>query len=143
MAIVEEIAEWVQSAKIEDIPPEVIELAQAQKRSVIAAVYASLGDSASQRVLDAVKGWSSPGKVPMAGTDLSVSAEDALYAATVLSIAQDYDDYLCFAHTGHSAVLVPAIVGYESGSSGIEQLVAQVIANEIAGRLGGACLIGR
>ena len=143
MAIVEEIAEWVQSAKIEDIPPEVIELAQAQKRSVIAAVYASLGDSASQRILDAVKGWSSPGKVPMAGTDLSVSAEDALYAAAVLSIAQDYDDYLCFAHTGHSAVLVPAIVGYESGSSGIEQLVAQVIANEIAGRLGGACLIGR
>ena len=143
VAIVEQIAEWIQSVKIEEIPPKVIELAQAQKRSVIAAVYASLGDSASQRVLDAVKGWSSPGKIPMAGTDLSVRAEDALYAATALSIAQDYDDYLCFAHTGHSAVLVPAIVGYENGSSGIEQLVAQVIANEVAGRLGGACLIGR
>ena len=143
MAIIEEMAEWVQSVKIEDISPDVIELAQAQKRSVIAAVYASLGDSASQRVLDAVKGWSTPGNVPMAGTGLSVRAEDALYAAAVLSIAQDYDDYLCFAHTGHSAVLVPAIVGYENGSAGIEQLIAQVIANEIAGRLGGACLIGQ
>ncbi len=143
MAIVEEMAQWIQSVKIEDIPPDVIELAQAQKRSVVAAIYASLGDSASQRVLAAVKEWSAPGNVPMAGTDLSVRAEDALYAATVLSIAQDYDDYLCFAHTGHSAVLVPAIVGYESGSTGIEQLITQVIANEIAGRLGGTCLIGR
>ncbi|MHB8262149.1 MAG: MmgE/PrpD family protein [Acidimicrobiales bacterium] len=140
---IEEMADWIQSVSAEDMPADVIELAQAQRRSVLAAVFASLGDESALRVLEAVRKWASPGNVPLVGTGELVRTEDALYGAAALSIALDFDDYLCFAHTGHSAVLVPLMVACETGSTGNDQLVAQVIVNELAGRLGGACLIGR
>jgi 2-methylcitrate dehydratase PrpD len=45
-------------------------------------------------------------------------------------------------HTGHSAVWVAYLVGLETGASGEEILAAQVAANEVAGRLGAACILG-
>ena len=102
--------------------------------------------AAATRVLDAVGGWAAPGPAPLVGRSggagRTVAVEDAVYAATALSVALDFDDYVSFGHTGHSSVLVPALLAAETGSSGADQLVAQVVANEVEARLGGACLIG-
>lgn len=60
----------------------------------------------------------------------------AIFANSALSMALDYDDYLFGGHTGHSAVLVTLALAEKVGCSGKDFLVAQVLANEIEGRVG-------
>lgn len=124
---VQRLAEWGSSLLIDDIPAGVLDLARAQRRSVLGGVAASAEDGACRRVL--------------AGLSAD-RPDDALYAAAVRSIALDFDDYLCFGHTGHSSVLVPLALAEEASPSGADLLVAQIAASEIEARLGGACLIG-
>jgi 2-methylcitrate dehydratase PrpD len=57
-------------------------------------------------------------------------------------MALDYDDYLFAGHTGHSAVLVSLAMTESLGLSGRDWLLAQVIANEIEGRVGASVLLG-
>jgi 2-methylcitrate dehydratase PrpD len=139
---VETLASWATRLSVADVPPRVRERCAAQRASVLAAVGASLDDEATRRVITAVSAWAGDGPAPLVGTSRRVGVEDALFAAAAASVALDFDDYLCFAHTGHSAVLVPLLLACETASTADDQLVAQVIANEIEARLGGACLIG-
>src|SRR6266566_4810844 len=81
-------------------------------------------------------------RAPMPPADKRVGVDDALYALTALSMALDFDDYVSFGHTGHSGVLVPLLLAADTGASGPDQLLGQVVANEVEARLGGACLIG-
>lgn len=136
------IAGWAADLALVDIPESVLELSRAQRRSVVAAMAASTNDGAARRVLAGHETWAADGPIAIPGLARPVRVDDALYAASVLSIALDFDDYSCFAHTGHSAVLVPMLLAAETGSDGTEQLVAQVIAHEVEARLGGACLLG-
>ncbi len=138
MSIVESVCAWAASLRLGDVPASVREACRDQRRSVMASIAASAHDETSQRVLRAVGGWAADGDVALPTTARRVRADDALYAATSLSMAQDFDDYLCFGHSGHSAVLVPMLLGGPPE----RQLLAQVAANEIEARLGGACLLG-
>src|SRR5437763_3281772 len=99
MAIVEGIAAWAASLSRADVPDNVVALCRAQRRSVFGALAASSGNGAARRVLDAVSAWGG----------------DPLYAATAPSIALDFDDYVSFGHTGHTSVLVPLLLGTETG----------------------------
>lgn len=136
------LAGWAAGLRLADVPDTVVDLCRAQRRSVLAAMPAAVGDAASQRVLAAVERWAGDGPVAVPGLQRSVAVDDGLYAALVTSIALDFDDYVCFAHAGHSSVLVPALLAAGTGASGAEQLAAQVAANELEARLGGACLLG-
>ena len=142
MTIVEEVAAWAAELQLDTVPDEVLALSRAQRSAVLGGVAASASDGAAGRVVAAVGAWAGDGPAPLPGTGRTVPVEDAVYAATALSVALDFDDYVSFGHTGHSSVLVPVLLAAETGSSGREQLVAQVIANEVEARLGGACLIG-
>ncbi|HZD66276.1 MAG TPA: MmgE/PrpD family protein [Acidimicrobiales bacterium] len=142
MTTVEALAGWATGLRLEDVPVDVVSLCRSQRASVIGGIAASADDAASRRILDGLAGWARSGPAPLLGGDASVAVEDAIYAATALSIALDFDDYMTFAHTGHSAVLVPALLAAETGSAGRRQLVAQVVVNEVEARLAGACLIG-
>src|SRR5256714_5254713 len=62
-----------------------------------------------------------------------------LFANAAASIAHDWDDYLYMGHTGHSSVWAARAFARDDGE---RALVAQVAANEVAGRLGAALLIG-
>ncbi len=93
-------------------------------------------------MLSAVEGWGHDGPVALVGTERRVSVDDAIYGAAALSMALDFDDYVCFGHTGHSGVLVSLLLAASTSSPAAEQLVAQTIANEVEARLGGACLVG-
>lgn len=131
MTTVQAIAKWASTLTLSDIPSGVIDLCRAQRRSVFGAIAASSKDAATRRV--------AKGALSFAGQNNTTST---LYCAVAASIALDFDDYAAFGHTGHSAVLVPIVVGAAAGASGVEQLVAQTVSNEVAARLGGACLIG-
>lgn len=142
MTTVEAIAAWSAELRADDVPSHIFDLCRAQRRSVLGAMAASTYDEAAARIATAVGGWAADGPVPLVGSGRLVRAEDALFHAAALSIALDFDDYVWFGHTGHSAVLAPMLLAAETGASGQEQLVAQVIASEVEARLGGACLIG-
>jgi 2-methylcitrate dehydratase PrpD len=61
-----------------------------------------------------------------------------VFAGAAASMAHDWDDYLYMGHTGHSSVWAARAFAPDDERA----LVAQVAANEVAGRLGAALLIG-
>ncbi len=119
---VEQIATWCAELRAENIPARIVELSGAQTLAVHAGVAASADDDAAARICEAI--------------------DDPLYQGAVRSMALDFDDYLSFGHTGHSAVLVADIIGDEAGADDATRLCAQTVANEVGARLGGACLVG-
>lgn len=120
MAICEEIGSWAAGLGAEDLPASVRERARLQADSIAAGRAA--GEEAAA-ALAAIAGEGPVGEV---------------YRSAAASIAHDWDDYLFMGHTGHSAV--PAAAAFAPDPE--RATVAQVAANEVAGRLGAALFIG-
>jgi 2-methylcitrate dehydratase PrpD len=120
MTICEEITEWTAGLHVEDLPAIVRKRAELQAKCIAAAREA--GEAAA---------------VPFA----SVAPDGPVgevYRSAAASIAHDWDDYLFMGHTGHSAVPTAAAFAGDPELA----LVAQVAANEVAGRLGAALFLG-
>ena len=120
MTICEEIAEWAVGLQPGDLPDSVRERAEMQALCIAAGRAA--GEEAA---------------APFA----AVAPEGAVgevYRSAAASIAHDWDDYLFMGHTGHSAV--PAAAAFSPDTE--RALLAQVAANEVAGRLGAALFLG-
>jgi 2-methylcitrate dehydratase PrpD len=120
VTICEEIGSWAAGLRAEDLPASVRERAELQAVSIAA------GRAAGEEAAAAVAALPEEGPV----------AE--VYRSAAASIAHDWDDYLFMGHTGHSAV--PAAAIFAPGPE--RAMVAQVAANEVAGRLGAALFIG-
>jgi 2-methylcitrate dehydratase PrpD len=145
-----ELASFVADLRYEDIPERVVRLAKRQVLGLLGAIFAGAKTGAVQAVARAL-GRAGPAvgsndlasaratAIPLRGR---TTLEDAAYLNASASIAHDLDDYLVFGHTGHSAVVAPLAVGEALGASGRDVIAAIVAANELGGRLGGACLIG-
>lgn len=120
MTICERIAEWAVGLSPEDLPASVRERAELQAMCVAA------GRAAGEE----------------AAASFAAAAPDGpvgeVYRSAVASIAHDWDDYLFMGHTGHSAV--PAAAAFAPDPE--RALLAQVAANEVAGRLGAALFLG-
>jgi 2-methylcitrate dehydratase PrpD len=119
--ICERIGSWAASLTEAEIPHSVRERCVLQAASIAAATRAGEREA-----------------TPFAG----VAGEGPLgevFAGAAASIAHDWDDYLYMGHTGHSAVL--AARAFSPGDPS-RALVAQVAANEVAGRLGLALFLG-
>lgn len=140
MAITGEIARWLTELKREDIPDRVIAKAKLQLLNVLASLHAGYHTEEGQTVLRSLEGGSGPVRAIPSGR--AMHHLDALCADACLSMVLDYDDYLFLGHTGHSAVNVPLALGELLSSTASEILVAQVIANEVAGRMGAAVALG-
>jgi 2-methylcitrate dehydratase PrpD len=143
MGIAYEIANWLTELKREDIPDRVIAKAKLQLLNVLASLHAGYHTEEGQAVLRSLEGTgSSGGPVRAVPSGRAMHHLDALCADACLSMVLDYDDYLFLGHTGHSAVNVPLALGELLGSPASEVLTAQVIANEVAGRMGAAVALG-
>jgi MmgE/PrpD N-terminal domain len=120
VTICQEIGGWAAGLKSGELPASVRGRAELQAKSVAAGRAA--GESAA---------------APFA----AVAPEGPVgevYRSAAASIAHDWDDYLFMGHTGHSAV--PAAAAFASDPE--RALLAQVAANEVAGRLGAALFLG-
>ena len=136
------VARWASTLEAGDVPDDVLERCRAQRRSMVAAIAAGRRDPAADRIAGVVAAAGGPGPAPLVGSGARGRVEDAIRVAAAYAIAHDYDDYGAFAHPGHSAVLVPLLLACETGTDGAAQLVAQVVANEVACRFGGVALLG-
>jgi 2-methylcitrate dehydratase PrpD len=120
VTICEQIAEWATGLEPGDLPETVRERARLQALSIAA------GRAAGERAA-----------APLAAVATDGPAGE-VYRSAAASIAHDWDDYLFMGHTGHSAV--PAAAAFAGDPE--RSLVAQVAANEVAGRLGAALFLG-
>lgn len=139
------LGDFAAGLHLEDVPERVLRKARHQTMAILGALYAGQSSPDAMAVRTVVAGRAVPhGRVPIVpGRDLrAASAEDSLLAASAATMAHDFDDYVFAGHTGHTAVLVPLLLGAELGSDGREALTAQVIANEVAARIGAAVAIG-
>ncbi|MCA9774510.1 MAG: MmgE/PrpD family protein, partial [Myxococcales bacterium] len=136
------LAEWAAALRWEDLPPDVIEEAKSQIFSVLGALYAGIEDPAASKVGRAVVKRGEPGRATIFPGAVATSATAAVYAHAARTMALDFDDYLFCGHTGHSAVLVPMAIAEAEGRDGRAWILAQILANEIEGRLGAAALVG-
>ncbi len=140
MSIAAEMAQWLTGLRREDIPDRVMEQAKHQMLNVLASIHAGYHTAEGKAVLESVAG--SNGNVTALPTGMPIHHLDALFVDAALSMTLDYDDYLFLGHTGHSAVGVALTLGEYLGSSPEEILIAQLIANEVEGRLGAAVVLG-
>jgi 2-methylcitrate dehydratase PrpD len=120
VTICEAIGEWAAGLRVGDLPQSVRERAQLQAMSIAAGRAAGEGAAA-----------------PFAAVAPDGPAGE-VYRSAAASIAHDWDDYLFMGHTGHSAV--PAAAAFADDPE--RRLIAQVAANEVAGRLGAALFLG-
>jgi hypothetical protein len=120
MTICEQVAEWVVGLRAENLPASVRERAELQSLCIAAGRVA--GEEAA---------------APFA-TVAPDGPVGEIYRSAAASIAHDWDDYLFMGHTGHSAV--PAAAAFTADPE--RALLAQVAANEVAGRLGAALFLG-
>jgi 2-methylcitrate dehydratase PrpD len=136
------IAEWVAQAQFEDVPRRVVEECKNQILSVIASVHAGHFSEAGRTVSRTVKEWPGGKEATLMPSGERTSVHHAIFGNTALSMALDYDDYLFAGHTGHSAVLTTLAVAENIGVSGKDFLLAQTLANEVAGRVGASVVVG-
>lgn len=120
MTICGEIGNWATGLRFEDLPASVRERAELQSLCVAA------GRAAGEEAAAPFAAVAPEGPV------------GEVYRSAAASIAHDWDDYLFMGHTGHSAV--PAATAFTTEPERV--LLAQVAANEVAGRLGAALFLG-
>lgn len=136
------VAEWAAGLRDGDLPPSVVERARLQTASVLAAVFAGARSSLGGRIRQAAHRWGGPAEASILPTGPRAPIHTACYVNAASSVAHDFDDYLFAGHTGHSSVLGALAWGEATGASGRDVLTAQVIGNELGGRLGAAMLFG-
>jgi 2-methylcitrate dehydratase PrpD len=137
-----DICTWVARTGFGNLPPRVVEEAKSQLLSVLAAVHAGADTDSAAAVARAVARWPATAETTSIPDGRRTSLGNALYVNAARSMALDYDDYLFAGHTGHSAVLASLAVAEQRGLGGRDVLTAQVLANEVEGRIGAAVLLG-
>lgn len=140
--ITERLAEWAVALRFEDLPGSVVERARLQAASVLGGVFAGARSDLGARLRQAAARWGRGEDASIIPTGPRVPLHAACYVNAAASVAFDYDDYLFAGHTGHSSVLGALAFGEAAGASGRDVLAAQVVGNEVGGRLGAAMLLG-
>jgi 2-methylcitrate dehydratase PrpD len=136
------LAEWAATLRYEDVPARVHDRSKAQILSVLGAIHAGRHSEAAVTAHDVARTWGSGREASVFMTGERLPRHSAVFANACASVSFDFDDYVCFGHTGHSAVCAAFAYGELEGASGRDVLAAIAVANEVGGRLGGALLLG-
>ncbi len=134
--IVPRIAAWAAGCTPGGVPRRVADEAKNQILGMIAAVHAGHFSDAGRLVSRAVKEWAGGKEATLVPSGERTGLHAAIAGNAGLALALEYDDYLFGAQTGASAVLATLAMAEKVGAGGPEFLLAQVLANEVGGRLG-------
>ncbi len=128
-------ASWLCEVTLDDVPSDVLELARAQRTDVFAAALAGKTTAAGSAIARSVDAWGG-GRHPVSLLGSKRSMLGAAYELSALAGVLEYDHWIFGGHTGQAAVASCFGLGLELGTGGRDILLAQVIANEVGGRLG-------
>jgi 2-methylcitrate dehydratase PrpD len=126
--------------RADQVPASVRRRLRLQVASVLAATFSASADAGAE----AITRWArrTPGPHPLLATGDKVARIEALIASSARSCALDFDDYCLVGHTGHSAVVVPLVLGAAADLSWSDLELAQTAAVELGARLGLATFLG-
>ena len=134
----ETAAEWAASTTYADIPKPVLEVARLQIANMFAAALAGSRSAAGRKARAGLSRTWVKGPCTVIPHGDNVSVFDAVYLHAAYSNALELDDFLYRGHLGQAVVFVPLALAEAFGYDGKQVLTAQVVANEVAGRLGAA-----
>ncbi len=141
-----DLADWVAAVKFDDIPERVLKLLKAQVLNIFAAAIAGRTTEASRILSETLLPDSHEPLATVWADGVTAGGETAFLLNSGHVCALDYDDYLLAGHTGVSAVPLAAWLTEADADArrrtGREWLVAQVVANEVEGRLGAVAAVG-
>jgi 2-methylcitrate dehydratase PrpD len=135
-------AAWVCGLHAADVPHDVMDLARAQRVNIVASIFAGGRTSVGRMIAAALDRAGDTGPIVSLPNGARRSLLGAVYEHAALGSAIELDDFVFGGHTGQAAVGVPLALGQALGTSGEELLLAQIAANEVAGRLGVAMTTG-
>ncbi|MEW6776879.1 MAG: MmgE/PrpD family protein [Bdellovibrionota bacterium] len=141
-SVTERLADWICSVRAADVPARVLEKARYQTLNVIASLHAGADTEPGKAVRNTVAKWKKTGPCTVIPTGEKMALHEAVLVNAAYAMALDYDDYVYMGHTGHSAVLGSWAICEEEKLPTRDLLLAQVIANEIGGRVGASCVLG-
>ena len=140
-AHLEGAATWICGLSLGEVPSDVLELARAQRIDVFASAAAGRTTRAGRAIARSVDRWGAGRHaVPVLPSPRSMLG--AAYELAALAGVLEYDHWIFGGHTGQAAVSSALAVGLELGSDGKQILLAQIIANEVGGRLGALMTTG-
>jgi 2-methylcitrate dehydratase PrpD len=134
----EEAASWGAAFRIDDAPREVVMLSRLQVVNTLAAIMAGARSAAGRAAFTSARSFSTSGPCILIPHGTSASLWDALFLHAVYSNALELDDFHYHGHLAPATVGVPLALGAALGASSNDQLRAQIVANELGGRLGWA-----
>ena len=135
---VETAAEWAVGFQLASAPADVVELSKVQIANMLAAMLAGSASAAGACVWRTLNRHATPGPCTTIPHGDRIGLWDALFLHASYANALELDDFHFRGHLGPAAVVVPITLGEALGASGAEALRAQIIANELGGRLGWA-----
>jgi len=131
-------AAWASTFHLASAPPDVIALSKWQIANILAAILAGSRAASGQKVRRALRGTQGPGPCTLIPHGERVALLDALYVHAVYANTLELDDFHYRGHLGPAVVVVPLTLAEALGRDGAAVLRAQIVANEVAGRLGWA-----
>ena len=134
----EAAAAWAASFRLDQAPRDVLELSTWQIANTLAAILAGSRSSAGQKLWQATRRTLRDGPSTAIPHGLKIPLWDALYLHVAYANALELDDFHYRGHMAQAAVVVPLAMAELLGSDGATVLRAQIVANELAGRLGWA-----
>ncbi len=142
----QELANWVAAVKFDDIPERVLKLLKAQVLNIFAAAIAGRTTEGARIVSETLLLDTHEPLATVWADGARVGGETAFLLNASHVCALDYDDYLLAGHTGVSAVPLAAWLTEADPDAnrrtGRDWLLAQVIANEVEGRIGAVAAVG-
>lgn len=134
----EEAAAWAVAFDLDAAPADVVELSKLQIANITAAIMAGSRSGAGLKAWAALRRGLSAGPCTLMPHGTRASLSDALYLHAVYANALELDDFHYRGHLGPAVVVVPLAMAEAGGLDGRTMLRAQIVANELAGRLGWA-----
>lgn len=138
--LLEPMGAWLAQQRWATIPAPARTAARMQILNMIAAVHASARSPETRQVLNALPPSAGPSTIVATGR--RVPPAEAAFVNAAFSMAQDFDDIIWIGHTCHSAVFAALAVAEAEGKTSQDLITAVVLANEIAGRIGGSTFLG-
>src|SRR5205823_4547936 len=130
------LASWVHGLRFDKIPPEQIEAAKDQVKSILGVIYAGSTMAPGVKLARAVRSFGDRAEATVIGRNrFTTSARQAAMANSFLAQLLEWEDWTFLAHSGASIVPVVLAVGLLTGAPAhAAVLAAQLAAQGLTGR---------
>lgn len=132
----EAAASWAVRFRLDQAPQDVVDLSTWQIANILAAILAGSRSGAGKKIWLALRESIRPGPCTLIPYGEKISLWDSLYLHVVFANALELDDFHYRGHLGQAAVVTPLVMAEFTKRDGQTALRAQIVSNELAGRLG-------